>query len=367
MEENKNTYTQGHMERTSGTGSSMRRTDSAPAYPAENPNTAVTPYFARVERTTGASVMKVIGIAGTLVFGIATAVTAGAAGIAGGLGFGLVSGITGAGAAVTGVFTAGFLAMGIIGGKNARIRERYGRYRAILSRNYYEEIEKIASEMRLPEKTVIADLKQLTQKGCFKQGHFDDEETTFIASDKIYQQYLATRDQARIREQKQKALEDARETLPADVKALLEQGEEELKKISLARAVIRNPEVMQNLQQTERTCSQIFELIQKEKKLTGNLKTFLNYYLPTTAKLAESYHEMEESAVRGENLRSAMSEIENSLGTVNDAFANLLDSFYQDDAMDVASDISVMKTMLKQDGLTEDAMERMKAGKKEEI
>ncbi len=367
MEENKNTYTHGHMERSRYQDGGMRKEGEGPAFPAENPNTAATPYFARVERTTGASVMKVIGIAGTVVFGLATAATAVAAGITGGLGLGLISGITGASAAVTGIFTAGFLVMGIVGGKNATIRERYGKYRAILSRNYYEEIADISSQMRLPEKTVVSDLKKLTAKGCFKQGHFDEGETTFIASDKLYQQYLASKDQARIREQERKALESERESLPADVKALLNQGEEELKKISLVRVLIRNPEVAQNLQQTEITCGQIFALIRKEKKLTGNLKTFLNYYLPTTAKLANSYHEMEETAVKGENVRSAMSEIENSLGTINEAFANLLDSFYQDDALDVASDISVMKTMLQQDGLTQDAMEKMKTEKKEEI
>ena len=44
------------------------------------------------------------------------------------------------------------------------------------------------------------------------------------------------------------------------------------------------------------------------------------------------------------------------MDTINEAFANLLDSLFQDLAWDISSDISVMKTMMAQDGLTEDAL-----------
>ena len=44
------------------------------------------------------------------------------------------------------------------------------------------------------------------------------------------------------------------------------------------------------------------------------------------------------------------------LDTINDAFEKLLDSMFQDMAWDVSSDISVMQTMLAQDGLTEQQM-----------
>lgn len=45
-------------------------------------------------------------------------------------------------------------------------------------------------------------------------------------------------------------------------------------------------------------------------------------------------------------------EIEDTLDTLNEAFAKLLDSVFQDTAWDVSSDISVLHTMLAQEGLT---------------
>ena len=45
-------------------------------------------------------------------------------------------------------------------------------------------------------------------------------------------------------------------------------------------------------------------------------------------------------------------EIEDTLDTLNIAFEKLLDDLFQETAWDVSSDISVLKTMLAQEGLT---------------
>ena len=44
--------------------------------------------------------------------------------------------------------------------------------------------------------------------------------------------------------------------------------------------------------------------------------------------------------------------ISRAIDVINEAFENLLDSLFQDMAWDISSDISVMKTMMAQDGLT---------------
>ncbi len=52
-------------------------------------------------------------------------------------------------------------------------------------------------------------------------------------------------------------------------------------------------------------------------------------------------------------ISSPQSEIEETLDTLNRAFEVLLDDMFQDTAWDVSSDVSVLKTMLAQEGLTE--------------
>jgi hypothetical protein len=78
----------------------------------------------------------------------------------------------------------------------------------------------------------------------------------------------------------------------------------------------------------------------------------MSYYLPITRKLIDAYVELGEAGIDGENIAKTKLEIEMSLDTVNDAFETFLDSFYEDTAWDISSDITAMKTMMARDGLT---------------
>ena len=67
---------------------------------------------------------------------------------------------------------------------------------------------------------------------------------------------------------------------------------------------------------------------------------------------------MDKQPIQGENILSSKKEIEETLDTLNIAFEKLFDSVFQDKAMDVSSDISVLHTLLAQEGLTEDDISR---------
>jgi len=82
------------------------------------------------------------------------------------------------------------------------------------------------------------------------------------------------------------------------------------------------------------------------------MKKMMSYYLPTTVKLLNVYEELDTQAIQGPNILKSKQEIEQTLDTLNIAFEKLLDDFYQEIAWDVSSDISVLNTMLAQEGLT---------------
>jgi hypothetical protein len=65
---------------------------------------------------------------------------------------------------------------------------------------------------------------------------------------------------------------------------------------------------------------------------------------------------MDAQPVQGENILNSKAEIEGTLDTLNLAFEKLLDSLFADTALDVSSDISVLQTMLAQEGLTDDGL-----------
>ena len=78
----------------------------------------------------------------------------------------------------------------------------------------------------------------------------------------------------------------------------------------------------------------------------------MQYYLPTTLKLVNAYREFEEQSLQGENIDKTKQEICDTLDTINVAFSNLLDGLFEDDALDVSTDITVLEAMFAQEGLT---------------
>ena len=66
----------------------------------------------------------------------------------------------------------------------------------------------------------------------------------------------------------------------------------------------------------------------------------------------DAYCEMDDQPIAGQNIESTKKEIEATLDTLNTAFENFLDSFFEEKAWDISSDITVLQTMLAQEGLT---------------
>ena len=64
------------------------------------------------------------------------------------------------------------------------------------------------------------------------------------------------------------------------------------------------------------------------------------------------------SLFRAKTVLNSKKEIEDTLDTLNSAFAKLLDNLFEDTAWDVSSDISVLQTMLAQEGLMEDGLKK---------
>ena len=163
-----------------------------------------------------------------------------------------------------------------------------------------------------------------------------------------------------------KALEDKKQEeerrqadLSPEVQEVLDKGNEFLDKIHKSNDAIPGVEISAKISRMELIVEKIFERAQKHPEIIPDLKKMMNYYLPMTVKLLDAYEEMDRMPVQGENIKSSKKEIEDTLDTLNQAFEKLLDSVFQDTAWDVSSDISVLHTLLAQEGLTDDDFAKM--------
>ena len=131
------------------------------------------------------------------------------------------------------------------------------------------------------------------------------------------------------------------------------EGRARLEKLREANAAIEHPGITASLNRMTKAGEQIFKELGRDPKKITLVRRFMSYYLPTSEKLMDQYRELDATAVKGENIQSAMSRIESSMGVVADAFDKCADNLFKDDEMDIDAEIKVMQTMLSGDSLYE--------------
>jgi 5-bromo-4-chloroindolyl phosphate hydrolysis protein len=118
------------------------------------------------------------------------------------------------------------------------------------------------------------------------------------------------------------------------------------------RAVLTDkPETAALLGEIEETCAKIQSAILASPEDLPKIRRFLNYYLPTTEKLANKYALIHSQKAEGENLSAASADIEKAMVTLRDSFQKQLDALFSDDALDISTDITVLETLLARDNL----------------
>ena len=76
---------------------------------------------------------------------------------------------------------------------------------------------------------------------------------------------------------------------------------------------------------------------------------FLNYYLPTTEKLLNAYIDINEKEIEGTSIKNAKRDIEHAIDMLIVSFEGILNQFYEEQELDIASDISTMELLIKQE------------------
>ena len=272
--------------------------------------------------------------------------------------------------AVFGLLTA---ASGMITGWGIKLLKQVGRFknysRRIAGREYCN-ISEIGSNSGKSIKFVTKDLERMISKGWFRQGHMDGEKKCLILSNRAYEEYLqieTRRQQSKAEEpvkkeektqENTKEKEAKNEKLAPEVQKIIDQGDAFIRKIHECNEAIPGEEISAKISRMEMLVDRIFDRVEENPQSVSDIRKLMEYYLPTTIKLLEAYEQLDRQPVDGENIQTAKREIEATLDTLNTAFEKLLDDLFQDTMWDVSSDISVLNTMLAQEGLKEDGMKK---------
>lgn len=237
-------------------------------------------------------------------------------------------------------YPTGLLAGGVgllIGsGSMTRRHRRYASYLRIAGKRSSISVASLARAAEVSERRAERDLQAMLEKGLWGEDAYLD-----LGRGMLFRSHEAAEDQER-QEQQSKAPQVPQET---------EEGYSGmLRSIRRSNDRIADPELSRKMDRLEEIAGKILKLVEEDPAKKNQAATFLNYYLPTTEKLLDSYADFEEAGVSGENLTQAKEKIRRTMDSIVAGFERQLDALYHADAMDVDSDIRVMETMLRRDG-----------------
>lgn len=147
--------------------------------------------------------------------------------------------------------------------------------------------------------------------------------------------------------------EEPKTTGDPKLDALILEKDRAIREMRRLNDAIEDEVISHRIDQLEDTTGKIFDHVVQHPEKLPQIRKFMNYYLPTTLKLLNAYDRMGSTGVSGENIDGTMRKIETMMDTIVMAFHKELDALFRDEAMDIASDITVMETFLAREGLSD--------------
>ena len=237
------------------------------------------------------------------------------------------------------LFSLGLTGAGIItllaGRSRQKKAKRYKQYLALIGQNTSISILTLARNMEMSIHDVCDDLQDMLDTGILPTGYLDIVNGRLVLSEEGYVESRKQEDE----EQAESA------STPEDDNQLLGQ-------IRAVNDAIADPVMSAKIDRIGEITSKILDYQRKHPNKDSQLRSFLNYYLPTTMKILHAYSQLEAQGIEGENISAAKDRIEGMMDKVVEGFEKQLDKLFQDEAMDITSDVAVLESMLQKDGLS---------------
>jgi len=147
--------------------------------------------------------------------------------------------------------------------------------------------------------------------------------------------------------------EEPERTGDEKIDALLLEGEAAVAEMKKLREAISNETVQSKVDDIVEITEKIYKKLLIEPSVYTQVKRFADFFLPTSIKLLSTYDRFGQSGIEGDNITGTMNRIDTALDTTLSSYKKFFDSLFEDQALDIETDIAVLETMLKQDGFLE--------------
>ena len=206
---------------------------------------------------------------------------------------------------------------------------RFQRYLSLVGKQTQVSVAALAQAMGCSVRKTMDELEEMLERGLFKVGYLDHGRGVLMLTDE------GVREEEKPQPEPEHAQEDA-----------------VLGEIRKVNDAIADEGMSAKIDRIGAITARILDYQRKNPGRDSELRSFLDYYLPTTLKILRSYAELEAQGIRGENIQAAKEKIEGMMDKVVEGFEKQLDRLFHAESLDISSDVQVLEQMLKKDGLS---------------
>ena len=225
------------------------------------------------------------------------------------------------------------LTLFMVGTKRKGKLKKFKKYLTMIGKKDSVFIPSLAKAMGTSEKKATEDLEEMLERGFFDCGYVDAARQCLVLSEGFEEPPAPEPEQPK------------EEATPESV------ADATMRRIRSINDAIANPERSEKIDRIEVLTGKILKLLEERPEKAGELRSFMNYYLPQTLKILENYSKLEAQGIEGGNIAEAKQKIEGMMDKVVDGYETQLDKLFADDVLDISADLKVMESMLEKDGL----------------
>ena len=221
---------------------------------------------------------------------------------------------------------------------------RFRKYNREIGDNTVIPTADLAAITAKPIDFTINDLLNMIEKDYYRQARIVENGELFILDSNTYKLYK----EEMLRDPKERFDELEEKENSALVEEYSAKAKRDVTTLTEMTPKLKEP-MKSKISEFLQIVGKIFELLKENPNTAKDLDKVINFYLPTTVKLMDNYIDLSEKPT--DSVKSSLKSMEQTMDLVNDGFMKMLDNIYQEKIMDLSSDMSVLKSMLRQEGL----------------
>lgn len=224
---------------------------------------------------------------------------------------------------------------------NRRQARKYRRCMTISGDKGIVDMKQLGATLGMEAAALDKMLTDMVDRGYYGERAYIDHQRGLLVIDPEEMRDVYRRED----EAKKTEAQRAQEARMSEYERIIEQ-------IRQADLDIDDEAMSEKIRRMQSSTAAIFKEVEAHPEKKSQIERFMNYYLPTTLKLLNSYARIEQQGVSGQNMAKAKADIERIADTLVAGYEKQLDTLYSAEAIDIAGDVGVIENMMRRDGLS---------------